>query len=42
MKSSYTEVTVKLQDIIIEDMNALNIHSTVKALIKNSIKLIRR
>lgn len=32
MKSSYTEVTVKLQDIIVEDLNQQSIHSTVSCL----------
>lgn len=29
MKTSYTEVTVNLQDIIVTDMNAASIHPTV-------------
>lgn len=29
MKTSYTELTVKLQDIIVEDLNGESIHSTV-------------
>lgn len=32
MKTSYTEVSVKLQDIIVEDLNTQTIHSTVSIL----------
>lgn len=30
MKTSYTEVSVKLQDIVVEDLNTQTIHSTVR------------
>lgn len=30
MKTSYTELTVKLQDIVVEDLNTDTIHSTVR------------
>lgn len=39
MKTSYTELTLKLQDIIVTDLNSETIHSTVM-LMKNSIKII--
>lgn len=36
MKTSYTEVSVKLQDIIVEDLNTQTIHSTVSSYKKPS------
>lgn len=40
MKSSYTEVTVKLQDIIADDLNPETIHSTVSRIKKKNTKIL--
>lgn len=38
MKTSYTEVSVKLQDIIITDMNPQTIHPTVSSFLRIQIQ----